>query len=78
VTAERVAVAGSGTIACGLAAVLARDDTTVDMLVRSERSARRARAGVEKLCAGHPAGGDPDRVRTVTRIEDLMAPTLVV
>ncbi len=47
---ERLGIAGSGVIACGLAATAARHGSVV-LWARSERSADRARARVEKLCA---------------------------
>lgn len=47
---ERLGIAGSGAIACGLAATAARHGSVV-LWARSERSADRARARVEKLCA---------------------------
>jgi 3-hydroxybutyryl-CoA dehydrogenase len=46
---ERLAVAGSGAIACGLAAAAAAAEIDVILLARSEESADRARAHVEKV-----------------------------
>lgn len=45
---EHVAVAGSGAIACGLAAVVAARLGEVTVLARSEASAQRARASIAK------------------------------
>ena len=45
---EFVAIAGSGTIATGLAAVATTSSSRVVLLVRSEESAARALAAVEK------------------------------
>ncbi len=47
---ESVGIAGAGVIACGLAATAARAGK-VTIWARSDRSADRARARVEKLCA---------------------------
>ena len=46
---ERLAIAGAGTIACGLAVTAARHGEVV-LWARSEASADRARAAVSKLC----------------------------
>jgi 3-hydroxybutyryl-CoA dehydrogenase len=47
---ERLAIAGSGTIACGLAACAANSGLAVTLWARSEDSLERARAGVEHDC----------------------------
>ena len=47
---ERLAIAGAGTIACGLAATAARHGEVL-LWARSDASADRARAAVAKLCA---------------------------
>ena len=47
---ERLGIAGAGVIACGLAATAARAGEVV-LWARSESSADRARAHVQKLCA---------------------------
>ena len=46
---ERLGIAGSGTIACGLAAAAARHGEVV-LWARSDGSAQRARGKVEKIC----------------------------
>ena len=60
---EFVAIAGSGTIATGLAAVASTSSGRVVMLVRSEESANRALAAVEKASRRIP-GANPSRVTT--------------
>lgn len=60
---EFVAIAGSGTIATGLAAVATNSSAKVMLLVRSEESADRALAAVEKA-SRRIAGSAPDRVET--------------
>jgi 3-hydroxybutyryl-CoA dehydrogenase len=60
-----LAVAGSGAIACGLAATAAHHGP-VFLLARSEESADRARATVEKTLARLGAEVDPEHVQIVT------------
>jgi 3-hydroxybutyryl-CoA dehydrogenase len=75
---ERVAIAGSGTIASGLAAVAA---TQGEVLVwaRSQVSAERAERAVAKHCEQTPAlAGCASRVRLVTEIEALADATFLV
>ena len=48
-TDERLAVIGSGTIACGLAATAARRGQ-VTMWARSDASAERAESAVHRVC----------------------------
>lgn len=63
---ETLGIAGAGVIACGLAAAAARAGEVV-LWARSDNSADRARARVEKLCAkeleGEPAAGKIEVVR---------------
>ena len=75
---EKLGIAGSGTIACGLAAV-ASADTEVILWARSPESANRAQISVEKSC-GRLAeqGADIERVRFVTDIDELKHATYVV
>lgn len=73
---ERPAIAGSGTIACGLAACASAIGEVV-VLARSEESAERARASVEKLC-GKLDGARPDHVRAVTDETEVKDCDLVV
>jgi len=74
---ERLAIAGSGTIACGLAAHAARHG---DVLVwaRSEASAQRARAAVSRACAAIGEDADPSRVVVETDVQALAGATLAV
>ena len=73
---ERVGIAGSGVIACGLA-VAASEHEEVLLWARSEDSADRARARVAKTCA-KLNGFDADRVRVVTDLDDLAQATFLV
>lgn len=66
---ERLAIAGAGTIACGLAVTAARHGDVV-MWARSQASADRARASVEKLCEKL---GDPDAAQRVSVATDQAA-----
>ncbi|MCB0860008.1 MAG: 3-hydroxyacyl-CoA dehydrogenase family protein [Solirubrobacterales bacterium] len=74
---EFVAIAGSGTIATGLAAVASTSSPRVLMLVRSEESANRALTAVEKACRRIP-GADPSRVTATLDIDDLAGADLLV
>ncbi|HST56799.1 MAG TPA: 3-hydroxyacyl-CoA dehydrogenase family protein [Solirubrobacteraceae bacterium] len=78
---ERLAIIGSGAIACGLATVAARHDE-VQLLARSERSAGRARATIAKLCARAGVGAgtelDPATVEVITDVDALGPATFVV
>ena len=73
---ERVGIAGSGVIACGLA-IAASEQGEVLLWARSDGSAERARARVAKTCAKLD-GFDPDRVRIVTNLDELAAATFLV
>ncbi|HEY7836323.1 MAG TPA: 3-hydroxyacyl-CoA dehydrogenase family protein [Solirubrobacteraceae bacterium] len=72
-----LAVAGSGAIACGLAATAAHHGPVL-LLARSEESADRARATVEKTLERLGAEVDPDHVQIVTDPEALADATFVV
>ena len=74
---EFVAIAGSGTIATGLAAVASTSSGKVVMLVRSEESADRALTAVEKASRRIP-GANPSRVTTTMEIADLAEANLLV
>jgi 3-hydroxybutyryl-CoA dehydrogenase len=74
---ETLGIAGSGTIACGLAAVAA-GSTDVLLWARSEKSADRARASVEKHCAKLNGGADVSRVQVVTDVDALAQATYLV
>jgi 3-hydroxybutyryl-CoA dehydrogenase len=75
--AKYLAVAGSGAIACGLAATAAHHGPVL-LLARSASSAERARATVEKTLARLHAEVDPDHVQIVTDPQELAAATFVV
>ncbi len=75
---ERLGIAGSGTIACGLAATAACHGDVL-LWARSDESAGRARATIEKACARlADDGADPSRVQVVTDIDDLRAASYLV
>jgi len=75
---ERLGIAGSGTIACGLAATAARHGEVL-LWARSDRSADRARSSVSKVCAKQLGGEiDPERVKVVTDLDELHAATFLV
>ena len=75
---ERLGIAGAGAIACGLAATAARTGEVM-LWARSDGSARRARARVEKTCAKLDGGEvDPERVQVVTDLSALAAGTFLV
>jgi 3-hydroxybutyryl-CoA dehydrogenase len=66
---ERPAIAGSGTIACGLAASASALSKT-KLLARSDASAWRAEEQSHSLCAKID-GGNPSNVRVTTNPDDL-------
>jgi 3-hydroxyacyl-CoA dehydrogenase len=65
---ERVGIAGSGTIACGLAACVAAAGGEVVLWARSAESAQRARSGI----------GDDAQLIVTTDLQDLSHSTLTV
>ena len=66
---ERLGIAGSGAIACGLAASAARAGEVL-LWARSDQSAKRAHASISRNCVKLLGGEvDPDRVRIVTDID---------
>ena len=67
---ERLAIVGSGAIACGLAATAAHHGPVL-LLARSESSAMRARATVEKTLSRLEAEVDPEHVQIVTDVATL-------
>ena len=73
----RVAVAGSGAIACGLAATAAHHGPVL-LLARSSSSAERAREAVEKELARLNAEVDPEHVQVVTDHDAIADATFVV
>jgi 3-hydroxybutyryl-CoA dehydrogenase len=74
---ERLAIAGSGAIACGLAATAAHH-APVLLLARSQSSAQRAEAAVEKTLSRLGADIDPEHVQVVTDPAALADATFVV
>jgi 3-hydroxybutyryl-CoA dehydrogenase len=72
-----LAVAGSGAIACGLAATAAHHGPVL-LLARSTSSAERASATVEKTLARLHAEVDPQHVQIVTDPQELAPATFVV
>jgi 3-hydroxybutyryl-CoA dehydrogenase len=74
---KRLAIAGSGAIACGLAATAAHHGPVL-LLARSETSADRARATVEKTLSRLEAEVDPEHVQIVTDPRELADRTFVV
>lgn len=67
---ERIGIVGSGTIACGLAATAAHHGP-VALLARSQSSADRARATVEKTLSRMEAEIDPEHIQIYTDISEL-------
>ncbi len=74
---ERLAIVGSGAIACGLAATAAHHGPVL-LLARSQDSAERARATVEKTLSRLGAEADPEHVQVVTEPQVLVEATFVV
>ena len=74
---ERVAVVGSGAIACGLA-VTASANGEVVLWARSDGSAERARRTVDKVCSKIEEGVDAGRVSVTTDLDALAGATIVV
>jgi 3-hydroxybutyryl-CoA dehydrogenase len=74
---ERLAIVGSGAIACGLAATAAHHGPVL-LLARSQSSAERARATVEKTLHKMGAEIDPEHVQIVTDPQQLTDATFVV
>src|ERR1700730_1741553 len=74
---ERLAIAGSGAIACGLAATAAHHGPVL-LLARSSDSADRARATVEKTLSRLEAEVDPGHVQILTDSGALADATFVV
>jgi 3-hydroxybutyryl-CoA dehydrogenase len=73
---QRPAIAGSGTIACGLAACASVASKTV-LLARSDASAWKAEEQAHSLCA-KVDGADPKRIRVTTEPGDLASCDLVI
>jgi 3-hydroxybutyryl-CoA dehydrogenase len=74
---ERLGIAGSGAIACGLAASAARHGE-VYLWARSPASAERARATVEKVCGRLSGEVSASNVRVVEDLDALGEATAVI
>ncbi len=74
---KRLGIVGSGAIACGLAATAAHHGPVL-LLARSESSADRARATVEKTLSRLGAEIDPEHVQIVTDPQELAEDNFVV
>jgi 3-hydroxybutyryl-CoA dehydrogenase len=75
-TYERPGIAGSGAIACGLAACASVSSRTL-LLARSDASAWRAEEQAHSLCA-KVDGADPNRIKVTTAAGDLSSCDLVI
>jgi 3-hydroxybutyryl-CoA dehydrogenase len=74
---ERLAIVGSGAIACGLAATAAHHGPVL-LLARSESSADRARTNVDITLARLATEVDPEHVDVVTDVQELAGASFVV
>jgi len=74
---KRLGIAGSGAIACGLAATAAHHGPVL-LYARSDASAERARATVEKTLAKLEAQIDPEHLQIVTDPQALAPENFVV
>jgi 3-hydroxybutyryl-CoA dehydrogenase len=74
---QELAVAGSGAIAIGLAALASAGSERVWLLARSEESAERARGQLNKACP-RVDGGDAGRIRVTTDASDLSGASMAV
>ncbi|MGB2710693.1 MAG: 3-hydroxyacyl-CoA dehydrogenase family protein [Conexibacter sp.] len=74
---ERLGIAGSGAIACGLAATAAQHGDVV-LWARSERSAERARGAVAKWCGKLSEEPIAERVTVVSDLSELASATFLV
>jgi 3-hydroxybutyryl-CoA dehydrogenase len=77
IVSDSLAIAGSGAIACGMAATAAHHGPVL-LLARSESSADRARATVERTLSRLGAEIDPQHVEVVTDPAALAQATFVV
>jgi 3-hydroxybutyryl-CoA dehydrogenase len=74
---ERLGIAGSGAIACGLAATAARHGEVV-VWARSDGSAQRARGSVEKICGKLSGEINARHIRVETDMDALCDATAVI
>jgi 3-hydroxybutyryl-CoA dehydrogenase len=75
--AERLGIAGSGAIACGLAATAAQHGDAL-LWARSARSAERARGAVAKWCSKLSEEPIAERVTIVSDLAELASATFLV
>jgi 3-hydroxybutyryl-CoA dehydrogenase len=74
---ERLAIVGSGAIACGLAATAAHHGPVL-LLARSQSSAERAQTRVDQTLTRLAVEIDPDHVQVVTELQELSGASFVV
>jgi len=75
---ERLGIAGSGAIACGLAATAAKHGEVL-LWARSSESAKRAHATISRNCAKLLNGEvDPEKVRIVPDLDELDSATFLI
>ncbi len=75
---ERLGIAGSGVIACGLAATAAQHGEVL-LWARSDDSKQRAHAAISKTCSKLLNGeANPDRVKVVTDLDALADATFLL
>jgi 3-hydroxybutyryl-CoA dehydrogenase len=75
---ERLGIAGSGTIACGIAACAAVHGLEALVWARSPKSADRARAAVERVCGQLERPETAAAVRVTEELPELGLSTLVI
>src|SRR5919202_5192809 len=75
---ERLAIAGSGTIGCGLAVTAAAADIPVLLWARSQKSEATAVERIAAECARLDAKKAADQVRLTTDFSELGSATLAV
>ena len=76
---EHIGIAGSGAIACGIAAVAAVHHDEVVLLARSQESAERARSSIDKLFKRlSKNGGEPEGVSVATEHAAIADATFVI
>jgi 3-hydroxybutyryl-CoA dehydrogenase len=76
--AERVGIAGSGTVACGLAACVASHGGEVLLWARSDESAQRAGRRIAGACEKLERTDAPQRVKITRELSGLSEATLAV
>ena len=75
---ERIGIAGSGTIACGLAACAAGRFEQVLLWARSGESAQRAQGDIAAICQKLDRPDDAEQIRIVTNLTELSGVTFAV